>query len=423
MPITADILAQLKKLQGQPTTSESPSPFLKVPNSDLMSRVTRGAGPGLPSDAPMSGLPDAVASAPMEQRQPSVRLGSLNTGALGNVEARQQAMSEGLPSSQIRNGEILPPKQHHGFWDRLKQAGEGAVISMGRQAEQNARSGREQSLESLLGAGAAGGVVGGVSPLTIDAFKNQAQAERDVNQLGQEQGLEGQRAQIEAMKQKPLLDVQRLILEQQRADEAAKRADETNAIRRDANDIQRNRQPAQRQPLIKERTKSDGSKVSMISNDNGTTWKEVPELGSEAPVTTRGEETPEQRAARERKAGAARNELTSLIAAEEQARVRKQQLSDNLAQVKATGGDDPDLQKQVDAAQKEYAGYAEKKRKAQAEVDQFGGAGASSGASGTMRPSKDGKYHYTIDQIKAAAGANFESVYAKLKANPKVVID
>ena len=97
MPITADILAQLKKLQGQPTTSESPSPFLKIPNSELLSKVTRGnsAGPGLPSDAPMSGLPDAVASAPMEQRQPSVRLGSPSPGVLGQVEGRQMADESG----------------------------------------------------------------------------------------------------------------------------------------------------------------------------------------------------------------------------------------------------------------------------------------------------------------------------------------
>ncbi len=154
----------------------------------------------IPSGLPeMSGRGDETAA--LANRVP-FRLGSPNTGALGNVEARQEANSLGLPSSAVRNGAIEPPKMHRGFWDRLKSIGEGAITSMGRQAEQNARGGREQSLESLLGAGAAGGVVGGVSPLTIDALRNQAQAERDMGTLQQQQGLEAGQAQIDALRQR-----------------------------------------------------------------------------------------------------------------------------------------------------------------------------------------------------------------------------
>ena len=176
MPINAADYFRRKQIFDQP---DDPRPQnvsqlgLKVPKSDLMSRITRGNGEGTPyptsggvnlppADVSLevpSGLPEMSGrgdeAAALANRAP-FRLGVPETGALGNVEARQQANDLGLPSSGVRNGAILPPKMHHGFWDRLKQAGEGAVIGMGRQAEQNARSGREQSLESLLGAGAAG---------------------------------------------------------------------------------------------------------------------------------------------------------------------------------------------------------------------------------------------------------------------------
>jgi hypothetical protein len=44
---------------------------------------------------------------------------------------------------------------------------------------------------------------------------------------------------------------------------------------------------------------------------------------------------------------------------------------------------------------------------------------------GTVKPAKDGKYHYTPDQIRGSLqpGQTYEEIYAKLKANPKVKID
>ncbi len=227
MPITADILAQLKKLQGQPTTSEAPSPFLKIPNSELLSKVTRGRetpidsspqiNPSIymrqSSDAPLSGLPENSGTgdetAALNNR-PSFRLRAPDAGILGNVEGRQILDQAGIPSAAVRNGEMLPPKMHHGFWDRLKSVGEGALIGMGQQARQNAQTGREQSLESLLGAGAGGAITGGVSPLSIDALRNREQGQQDIQALGQQQGLEGQRAAIDAARMRPMLEAEKL---------------------------------------------------------------------------------------------------------------------------------------------------------------------------------------------------------------------
>jgi len=44
---------------------------------------------------------------------------------------------------------------------------------------------------------------------------------------------------------------------------------------------------------------------------------------------------------------------------------------------------------------------------------------------GTVKPAKDGKWHYTVDQIRASLqpGQTYEEIYAQLKANPKVVIE
>ncbi len=311
MPITADILAQLKKLQGQPTTSEAPSPFLKVPNSDLMSRVTRGADTPTPNlsvpPQPDAGAVSDIAGNYERSLPPfdaTMRPGQTKLDVLRDPSTSPRSRVYQTPEG-VR--EDAPTPMGHGFWNRLKKVGEGAVIGMGQIAKQNAQSGREQTLESLLGGGAAGGVVGGVNPLSIDVLRRQneiGQAENDQFRQGE---LQNQQAQIQAAKQKPLLDVQRLILEQQRADEAAKRADETNAIRRDANDIQRNRQPAQRQPIFKTKKRSDGSEVMMRSDDNGANFKEVPELGSEAPAAKPTKETgltPYQQTERKAKAAA-----------------------------------------------------------------------------------------------------------------------
>lgn len=44
---------------------------------------------------------------------------------------------------------------------------------------------------------------------------------------------------------------------------------------------------------------------------------------------------------------------------------------------------------------------------------------------GAVKPAKDGKWHYTADQIRASLqpGQTYEEIYAKLRANPSVVID
>ncbi len=210
MPISTDILQRLKQIQQPPPQS----PFLKIPNSEILSKITRG----LPSaDAPElsvpSGLPENPGTgdetAALANRAP-FKLGSPNKGALGQVEARQQADTSGLPSSAVRNGEILPPKMHHGFWDRLKSVGEGALMGISQQARQNAQTGREQSLESLLGAGAGGAITGGVSPLTIDALRNREQSRQDEGDLFRQQELEKQRADVQGSRQRPLLEAERL---------------------------------------------------------------------------------------------------------------------------------------------------------------------------------------------------------------------
>jgi hypothetical protein len=411
MPITTDILAQLKKIQ-QPT-SEAPSLFLKVPNSDLMSKVTRG-NPDAPAPISVPQPADVTSSLGDVQRvDPTARPGQSLLDVLRTAGVRS-------PVTQTPEGvtEGAPTPMGHGFWNRLKKVGEGAVIGMGQQARLNAQSGRPQSLESLLGAGAAGGVVGGVNPISIDVLRRQneiGQAESDQFRQGE---LDKQQAEAEGARQKPLIDLARVQQEAQRAQDAAARENaRTDEIAR------HNRATEGKTPTTKVGTHVVGGK---LVDDTG---KVIYDSGPQADKVDirQGEE-------RQRKFDAAQRELGTLIEQEKNAASLKDQKATALTTLEAqdAAGDanmratlKPQLDRarsEYENAQKFYEGFGAQKTKAQKAVDENAPTQAPP-ATGPIKPAKDGKYHYTTDQIRAAAGANFDKVYAQLKANPKVKID
>lgn len=248
--------------------------------------------PGVPTDvSPTTGPvnPDTYQRSPI-----NIRLGA-NTAGMDPIDksvavlGSEREAARDYPSAKITSsGEILPPKMHHGLGDKLKSIGKGVVINMGRVAANNPNA----SAAELLAGGAAGGVVGGVSPISIDRDIANAAVSRHEDELGRQLGVEGQQAQVEAMKAKPVLDAQKLEIERQVAEgrisqeQAARRLEELKATEtarhnRETESERRSRPKAEKAPLIRERTNADGSKATLQSDDNGRTWKEIPELADQ----------------------------------------------------------------------------------------------------------------------------------------------
>jgi hypothetical protein len=126
-----------------------------------------------------------------------------------------EALQQAPPNSKIETtGDRVgwsAPKSHKGFWNRVGQIGKGAVISMGEYARTH--PGAEAG--ELLGAGAGGGIVGGVSPVSIDVLQRQSEIGKQQQQLGSQMDLENQQAQTTAIRQKPVNDAERLRREEE----------------------------------------------------------------------------------------------------------------------------------------------------------------------------------------------------------------
>ncbi len=214
---------------------ERPSPFLKIPNSELMSRINRGRTETPPTEGvtPAMTFPANVpdpnpAPTPDTRVDPTLRPNQSLLGVLKNSSPRS-------PVSQTAQGvtEGAPVPMGHGFWNKLKKIGQGAVIGMGQQAQRNDASGRGQDLGSLLGAGAAGGVQGGVNPLSIDVLRRQNQIGQAENDQFRQGELEKQRAEAEGVRVKPLIEIERLRQESQRQQDAIERQNRDLAERAD----------------------------------------------------------------------------------------------------------------------------------------------------------------------------------------------
>jgi len=240
---------------------------------------------GMPAPVSMNAAMSQAPLPPEPEYKPKpirVRLGS-DKGLQGidksieDLKTDERAAKD-FPSSKVIDGEILPPKMHHGLGDRLKSIGKGALIAMGEYA----RTHPGASAAELLSAGAAGGTVGGVSPVSIDALQSQARVGQHRQQVGNEISLEAEQAQLENLRQKPVLEQEKLKAEAQRQQEQSAREQFRMEETARHNRATETRGGTVKPPLIRERKKADGSTVTLKSDDNGQTWQEVPELASEA---------------------------------------------------------------------------------------------------------------------------------------------
>ncbi len=407
MPINAaDLLKRLKLLDTSPDAPQNPSqlklkvPDFKIANSDLSSRITRGSE-GTPYPSPPQPFdPGAIEDqgfAGMTKPE-RIRPGHTDTAGMSPTEQQQSylgVLRQAAPNSRVTRtaGGIDEdaPRVHKGFWDRVKSAGEGALMGMGKIAEQNARSGREQTLESLLGGGAAGGLTGGISPVTIDVLRRQDEIARADSDLARQQGLEEQQADIGLKRTKPLLDVQRLVIEQQRADEAARRADQTYTETHRHN-VETETERKNRRPAGGEFNITPGQSRMRTNPQTGQ-----PEVIYTAP--DKPEETPQQRAGRNADREAAKSLAEKSRTMETQYGKNLEGLNTNLANIqqqlsaipRAADGKAQDLvqydylkgelertQKQIDQTTKDRNDAATTAQKAEADALKydFGGSQA-----------------------------------------------
>jgi hypothetical protein len=268
--------------QGATQTANLDSAPLNL-NAPTASLVRTGAQPLIsppqPNDA---GLPNPNPQPVDATLQPGQSLVNVlrdpNTSPRSRVYQTPQGVSVDAPTPM-----------GHGFWNRLKKIGEGAVIGMGQQAQRNDASGRGQDLGSLLGAGAAGGVNGGVNPLSIDVFRRQQQIGQAENDQFRQGELARQTAETAHLNKLDLPDVPKPLLHPRENPDGSisvMQSDDNGKTWKE-NPSLTSRPPARQQttkpPLFRPVKNPDGSTSTMRSDDNGATWKKDPSLESAAP--------------------------------------------------------------------------------------------------------------------------------------------
>lgn len=214
-----DLKALLDKMKTGPVPVTQPqvNPNITTRPTQVPSRVAYGTN-GLtgiesppaslsasPNITPPTPQPDYQGIAPSLSvpKRVDVRLGSDPnlTGLerkVADLETQRQAAQD-FPSSKVVNGEVLPPKMHHGLKDELASVGKGIVINMGRVAQSDPNA----SAAKLLAGGATGGVVGGLSPISIDRDTANAALQRNTADLGQQLEIAKGQAEIKKLGQGP----------------------------------------------------------------------------------------------------------------------------------------------------------------------------------------------------------------------------
>lgn len=302
-----------------------------------------------------------------ERRPPSpinIRVGA-NTAGLDPVDRSvsvlntQRQAAEQFPSSKVtESGEVLPPKMHHGWKDRLISIGKGALLGLERGG---------------VGGGIAGAITGGVSPITIDKIQARRALERKTAEVGQQIDIEKGRAQIEEIKgrggtrEERQREAERDNLRQawQAILASGQEFDPDNPEHKQIHDRatelgiplpygSKKRQAGA--PLIRERQNADGTTSTLKSDDGGKTWVEIPELKASPKP---GEGKPDYGVRAE-----------WYYKKQKEAMDRKAALQAQLDKLPVPKNDDPDywtiteqrerLQKQIDEAQTDAQDYRDK---------------------------------------------------------------
>lgn len=217
---------QLAKLLGSMRDS------IKPPEGSLPAVQPARVDPdiGLNGPLPTMSGDDGGSAQPLPDRttlpDTPVRIGVSSRGlsgidkSLANLAAQREAATQ-FPSSKVTGeGDILPPKMHHGLKDRLKSIGATALLGMG----DIARSNPNASAAQILAGGAAGGITGGVSPVTGDAMLARERLQRSEGDVGRELDLAKDAGQVSAINAEPALKAERIRVDQEIGDAKAREA-------------------------------------------------------------------------------------------------------------------------------------------------------------------------------------------------------
>lgn len=240
----------------------------------------------------------------------SVRVGANATGLdpigrqVAVLDTERQAAQD-YPSSKVTSsGEVLPPKMHHGFWDRLKSVGKGALIGFGSVDPRLGGAGG-------IGAGIAGALRGGFDPTSIDRMEAERKVQRDTQRLGQQLEIEDLKSRVEARRNAPQIAkdaAAEKAKEQERDNLRAAWAAIVSSGQDFSPDNEEHKQihdraqaigmvlpygkksANEREPMRVTVENADGSKSVKMSYDSGRTWVEAADLKSAPPREKGGED-------------------------------------------------------------------------------------------------------------------------------------
>lgn len=363
-PASTDTAVPNTHINLQPTQPSEPRFDNPVPlGGNQVGNLPQPAEMSMPTSGPVN--PDGYSA-----HAPAPRIGVSLKGltgvdkSLADLAVNRDAARD-FPSSKVRDGEILPPKMHHGLGDRLKSIGKGIVLAMGQQAARG-----DNSTAGLLSAGAAGGTVSGISPVTGDALLRRAQVGQQEGDVARELDIAKEQGQVGAINAEPGLRAERIRVDQEIASQKAAQVTASESDRMARDDAAR---------------KAAGLRDMETQRHNRVTEGQGQQK-VDKPTPVRGEETPQQYRSRLGQYRAAQKELGDLEKQEQDAAQRKDAAYARASSLKdwmnrkvndETGspvyGDDVErAERQAESAEKNWQDYAGKKAAAQAKLVQYG---------------------------------------------------
>lgn len=373
------------------------------------------------------GVPTLPPYNPNDERyRPQVRYSG--PGAPSRKGAELRARQEGAQyETGIRDTgtgfEVSPPKtraETNSWRNRLKQAGLGALHGIAMQ-----RPGA--TMGELIGGAGGGAATGGISPRLVEAYSRQQQIDRLQGEVGQEQQLELGAAKIRDVQLNPELEM--LRIQRQIANDESLQDYRTSRSGQAASDSQQRAEQFKRQQADRERrTRAIENRPTTgegIAHEGESTvesaGRAVADIQKELDSLKGDYESGKNSIARKDALWRARASkiireapiLSKPTMAEALAQAQSEDADFTSGTYNETVANTEGKQKRIEKLESELLDVNKEKR----------GGQAKAARRKAKKPSSDGKYHYSLDEVKAAGGSNWQSVLEQLRKRDNVIID